>query len=213
MNEEETVDDAIRMKPEFAPNSSDSNILHSDQFESWVKTPVAPRNIGLQQAEARGQRQSLNSQSVMFQGTNGRPLTDTMGWQNGMFGSLAEPMPQARGLRLVPSQQQSDFDSSAVDRPPVDRAAASGSTPVPPEDMSELLKLRSIIQAAGSRGLFPNPLARTGVAETKRGNDLPSAGKRSRAVSSVRATDQIQRPVKMAVMSFWRNKSAMNMGP
>ena len=57
-------------------------------------------------------------------------------------------------LRLV-SQPQGTPDSSAFMRSPLDQAAASGSTPVLPEDMSELLKLRSIIQAVGSRGLFP----------------------------------------------------------
>lgn len=63
---------------------------------------------------------------------------------------------QASGLRLEPPQQQGAPDSSAFMRSLVDQAAASGATPAPPpEDTSELFKLRSIIQAMGSRGLFP----------------------------------------------------------
>jgi hypothetical protein len=62
----------------------------------------------------------------------------------------------ARVLRLVP-QQQSDVDAPAVMRSLVDRAAASSATPAPPEDTNDLLKLRSIIQAVGSRGIFPIP--------------------------------------------------------
>jgi hypothetical protein len=90
----------------------------------------------------------------LFQGPNGQPVTDATGWQNGMFDSSLGPVQQTP-RRFVSSQQQSDFDSSAVDRQPVDYGAAAGATPVPPEDMSNLLKLRSIIQAVGSRGLFP----------------------------------------------------------
>lgn len=62
---------------------------------------------------------------------------------------------QARELRLVPSQQQGDFDSPAVLRSLVDQGAAASAAPAPPDDMNELLKLRAIVQAVGSRGLFP----------------------------------------------------------
>lgn len=154
MADEEQLDDAIRMKPEFAPNISDSNILHPDQFEDRGKAPVGPRNVGLQHAEARAQRRSLNSQSATFQGPNGQPVTDATGWQNGMFDSSLGPVQQTP-RRLVSSQQQSNFDSSAVDRMPIDYGAGASATPLPSEDMSELLKLRSIIQAVGARGLFP----------------------------------------------------------
>jgi hypothetical protein len=58
-------------------------------------------------------------------------------------------------LRLVPPQQQGAPDSSAVMRSLVDQAAASGATPAPSEDTNELLKLRAIVQAVGSRGLLP----------------------------------------------------------
>jgi hypothetical protein len=62
---------------------------------------------------------------------------------------------QARVLRTVPSQQQSDFDSSVVLRSLVDQGVAQSVAPAPTDDMSELLKLGAIVQAMGSRGLFP----------------------------------------------------------
>jgi len=95
--------------------------------------------------------QRVATGTQLFQGPNGQPVTDTMGWQDGIDSSLR----QAPRLRLVSSQQQGDFDSSAVDRPPVDYGAAAVTAPDSSDDISKLLKLRSIIQAVGSRGLFP----------------------------------------------------------
>lgn len=113
--------------------------------------PFQPLNAADQVADS-AQRVATGIQ--LFQGPNGQPVADMTGWQNGMFDAPSAPVPQAP-RRLVSSQQQSNFDSYAVDRQPVDYGAAAGATPVSPEDMSELLKLRSIIQAVGSRGLFP----------------------------------------------------------
>ena len=62
---------------------------------------------------------------------------------------------QSPALRLMPPQEQSDLDSSAFMRSPTDRGMAASEIPAPSDDMNELLKLRSMIQAVGSRGLFP----------------------------------------------------------
>jgi hypothetical protein len=61
---------------------------------------------------------------------------------------------QARVLRLMPPQQQGDIDLPAVMRSLADQGA-TGAAQVPSDNMNELLKLRSMIQAVGSRGLFP----------------------------------------------------------
>ncbi|MEH2513946.1 hypothetical protein V1291_005300 [Nitrobacteraceae bacterium AZCC 1564] len=181
MEDEEALDDGIQMKPEFAPNSSDSNIIDPRPFQDWVKAPLAPRNIRFQQQAraALSQGQNLNSQPLMFQAPNGRPVTDT-GWQNeanlSPFASAHEAAPfasypsmrysaarlsgqtfddQARVLRLVPSQEQVVPDSSAFMRSPADQGVAASVAQAPSDNMNELLKLRSMIQAVGSRGLFP----------------------------------------------------------
>ncbi len=57
-------------------------------------------------------------------------------------------------LRLVP-QPQDDPASSAFPRPRVERSEAAAPSPASPDDTNDLLMLRSIIQAVGSRGLFP----------------------------------------------------------
>ena len=65
------------------------------------------------------------------------------------FEDQAAPM-----LRLVP-QPRDDSASAAFIRTPVDQGRAASSAPALSDETSELLKLRSIIQAVGSRGLFP----------------------------------------------------------
>lgn len=60
---------------------------------------------------------------------------------------------QARVLRLVPPPD--DLASTTSLRPQVDQSAAAGAAPSASGDIGELLKLRSIIQAVGSRRLFP----------------------------------------------------------
>jgi hypothetical protein len=119
-----------------------------------------------------------------LQGPNGQPVTDATGWQNGSFDSSLGPVLQARGLRLVPPQQQGVSDSSAFMQSPVDQAAASGAAPVPPEDLSELLKLRSIIQAVGSRGPLSHPVARTIVSKRQDGMTCRRQGS-SRALQAL----------------------------
>lgn len=59
---------------------------------------------------------------------------------------------QARVLRLVPPPQ-GDLDSSAVMRSLVDQGVAASAAPS--DETSEMIKLRSMIQAVGSRKLFP----------------------------------------------------------
>lgn len=150
MEDEKAFDDAIQMKPEFAPNSSDSNILDPDRFQDWVKAPLAPRDISFQQAEARSQGRNLNDRSLMFQGPDNRAVNDTTGWQNGMLDSSLVPV-----SRLVPSQEQGNIDFPAVMRSFADQGPAASAAPAPSDDMNKLLKLRAIVQTMGGRGIFP----------------------------------------------------------
>ncbi len=117
-------------------------------------------------------------------------------------------------LRLVPPQQQSDFDSSTVDGSPTDQGCSCEALlRLRSDDTSEAAQIAFNHSSRGKPRPLPNPVARVEVAETMRWSGLSLARKRSRVASTVQATNQIQRPVKIAVMSFWRNKSAMNMGP
>jgi hypothetical protein len=61
---------------------------------------------------------------------------------------------QAPVLRLVP-RPQGDLASIASPPPQVDQSVPASATPSASGDISELLKLQSIVQAMGSRGLFP----------------------------------------------------------
>ncbi|MEH2513956.1 hypothetical protein V1291_005310 [Nitrobacteraceae bacterium AZCC 1564] len=60
---------------------------------------------------------------------------------------------QARVLRLVPPQ--GDLASTPSPRPQADQSVAASAAPSASGDISELLKLRAIVDAMGSRGLFP----------------------------------------------------------
>jgi hypothetical protein len=137
----------------------------TDQIHNLLKlvpvpapNPGEPRpNGGLRGDINRGAvglaADTSNKPSDFFTTANNRTV-DATGWQNGMFDSALGPVLQTPG-RLVSSQQQSNFDSSAVDQRPVDYGTAADTAPDSSDDISELLKLRSIIQAVGSRGLFP----------------------------------------------------------
>lgn len=163
--------------PGFDPHSG---IPSNAQDEALVKKmnltatePFDPPNAAAPTADSAPH---VTTGTQLFQRTNGRPVTDTVGWQTeanvNPFESAhqavpflpyqSEPYGPARSSgqtfedrRLMSSQQQSDFDSPAVLRSLVDQSAATSAAPSSSADMSELLKLRSIIQAVGSRGLFP----------------------------------------------------------
>jgi hypothetical protein len=97
--------------------------------------------------------QQVTTGTQLFQGPNGG-VVDATGWQNGMFDSLGPVLP-APELRLVSSRQQDDLNSSASVRLPVDQSGAAVPNSAVSEATIDPLKLQSIIQAMGSRGLFP----------------------------------------------------------
>jgi len=127
------------------PNVRDEALVN--KMNLTANGPFDPLNIAGGKVSGP---QALATRMQLFQGPNGQPVTDAAGWQNGIDSSLE----QAPRLRLVP-QPRDDSASAAFIRTPVDQGRAASSAPALSDETSELLKLRSIIQAVGSRGLFP----------------------------------------------------------
>ncbi len=170
--------------PGFDPRSSIPSDARDEasakKMDPTANEPFDPLNAAAGKA---GDAQQVIAGTQLFQGPDGRAVTDTTDWRTG---ANVRPFESAHGLcrshhikachtarragrgrrlkveappmlRLVP-QPQADLASISSPRSLVDQSVPASASPSASGDISELLKLRSIIQARGKPRPFSNPI-------------------------------------------------------